>query len=460
MLSRSPQTRTQLVKFYDGAIFALSLGLAYLIRAWFPFFDLPQIETFQEHLWLFPVFALIGPIALNSQGFYQEPRLAGRLSILFTIIRGVAFSTIALVSILFLFRAQFARSVIILACGFAGILVYLRHEFLERLMVAHRTQKRWLYRVLWVGTPEENARLRDSLSPHESAQLLSVGDFDPATQTVGELVRLLHECAVNAVIVNLAGIDNARLQFLLSACEREGVSVVVRPGFFSRTPFGMSVDWFAGEPVIHYRAQTAPPAHLVIKHIIDFVASALGLLLLAPLFLSIAIAVKLNSRGPVFFRQQRAGLNGQPFQLLKFRSMRVGAEAEQAQLAARNEMTGPVFKVSNDPRINRVGRFLRRHSLDELPQLWNVFRGEMSLVGPRPLPVDEVKRFSDDAHRRRLSIRPGLTCLWQISGRNDITQFEEWVRLDLAYIDQWTLWLDFKILLGTIPVVLFGRGAR
>jgi lipopolysaccharide/colanic/teichoic acid biosynthesis glycosyltransferase len=140
--------------------------------------------------------------------------------------------------------------------------------------------------------------------------------------------------------------------------------------------------------------------------------------------------------------------------------MSAGAEKKQSELATRNEMTGPVFKVTNDPRVTPVGRFLRRHSLDELPQLWNVLRGEMSLVGPRPLPVDEVKRFSDDAHRRRLSVRPGLTCLWQIRGRNNITDFEEWVRLDLAYIDQWTLWLDAKILLATLPVVLIGRGAK
>ncbi|MEO6875011.1 MAG: sugar transferase, partial [Opitutaceae bacterium] len=170
--------------------------------------------------------------------------------------------------------------------------------------------------------------------------------------------------------------------------------------------------------------------------------------------------VKLTSPGPAIYRQIRAGLNGRPFPMLKFRSMTSHAESQQAELAARNEMRGPVFKVANDPRVTPLGRFLRRHSLDELPQLWNVLRGEMSLVGPRPLPVEEVIRFDNDTDRRRLSVKPGLTCLWQISGRNDIADFADWVRLDLAYIDQWSLWLDFKILLATIPAALFGRGAR
>jgi lipopolysaccharide/colanic/teichoic acid biosynthesis glycosyltransferase len=140
--------------------------------------------------------------------------------------------------------------------------------------------------------------------------------------------------------------------------------------------------------------------------------------------------------------------------------METNAEQRQHELAARNEMSGPVFKITNDPRITRVGRFLRKFSLDELPQIFNVLRGEMSLVGPRPLPVDEVKRFDDVAHRRRLSVRPGLTCLWQISGRNNVCDFDEWVRLDLSYIDNWSFWLDMKILWRTIPIVLMGTGAK
>jgi lipopolysaccharide/colanic/teichoic acid biosynthesis glycosyltransferase len=173
-----------------------------------------------------------------------------------------------------------------------------------------------------------------------------------------------------------------------------------------------------------------------------------------------AIMIKLTSQGPVFFKQERAGLNGQPFVMYKFRSMVSNAEQLKQELAVLNEMSGPVFKVSNDPRVTPTGRFLRRSSMDELPQLFNVLRFEMSLVGPRPLPVDEVKRFDDPSQRRRLSVKPGLTCLWQVSGRNNVTDFGEWVRLDLQYIDNWSMWLDLKILWKTIWVVLRGTGAH
>jgi exopolysaccharide biosynthesis polyprenyl glycosylphosphotransferase len=182
--------------------------------------------------------------------------------------------------------------------------------------------------------------------------------------------------------------------------------------------------------------------------------------LLAPLWLIVPILLKISSPGPVFFKQRRSGLNGRPFTMLKFRTMVNNAEQLKQELAQLNEMSGPVFKVTNDPRITPLGRFLRRYSIDELPQLFNVLRGEMSIVGPRPLPVDEVERFDDPAHRRRLSVKPGLTCLWQVSGRNEVRSFTDWVRLDLYYIDHWSLWMDFKILVWTIPAVLLAKGAK
>jgi lipopolysaccharide/colanic/teichoic acid biosynthesis glycosyltransferase len=188
-------------------------------------------------------------------------------------------------------------------------------------------------------------------------------------------------------------------------------------------------------------------------------AFSLLVLTSAPILL-IAILVRCTSPGPIIFWQNRSGLHGRPFRMYKFRSMVTNAEQARAELESMNEMSGPVFKVKNDPRVTPLGYWLRRTSLDELPQLWNVLRGEMSLVGPRPLPLYETANFGDISQRRRMSVRPGLTCLWQVRGRNQITDFKDWVRLDLEYIDRWTLWLDIEILLRTVPVVLFGWGAK
>ena len=199
---------------------------------------------------------------------------------------------------------------------------------------------------------------------------------------------------------------------------------------------------------------------MLAKLLLDFFGATVMLLVTALPMLIIALLIKLTTPGPVFFRQQRSGLSGSPFTIFKFRTMATNAEQFKHELAAMNEMTGPVFKITNDPRITPLGKILRKYSLDELPQLFNILRGEMSLVGPRPLPVDEVKRFNDLAHRRRLSVKPGLTCLWQVQGRNKISDFKEWVRLDLEYIDNWSIWLDLAILIRTVPAVFRGTGAK
>jgi len=212
--------------------------------------------------------------------------------------------------------------------------------------------------------------------------------------------------------------------------------------------------------VIVFRSAPETSWQGIAKQLLDLLGALALLILFAPIFVVAALAIRLTSKGPILFRQQRCGLNGQPFMMLKFRSMVTDAEQRKHEIECLNEMDGPVFKVTNDPRVTRVGRILRKFSIDEFPQLFNVVRGEMSLVGPRPLPVDEVRRFDDPAHRRRLSVKPGLTCLWQVSGRNNVNNFRDWVRLDLEYIDNWSLWLDLKILWRTIPVVLAGTGAK
>jgi exopolysaccharide biosynthesis polyprenyl glycosylphosphotransferase len=199
---------------------------------------------------------------------------------------------------------------------------------------------------------------------------------------------------------------------------------------------------------------------LMVKSIIDRTIAVVLLIPGSILFLIAAVGIRLTSPGPIIFRQTRAGRHGKPFTMYKFRSMHSDAEMRRAELEAFNEMSGPVFKVEKDPRITKFGSWLRKTSIDELPQLINVLQGHMSLVGPRPLPIYEVEKFENTAQRRRLSVKPGLTCLWQVSGRNKVTDFSEWVKLDLKYIDNWSIWLDLKILLKTIPVVLLGLGAK
>jgi exopolysaccharide biosynthesis polyprenyl glycosylphosphotransferase len=196
---------------------------------------------------------------------------------------------------------------------------------------------------------------------------------------------------------------------------------------------------------------------LVLKRMLDVVGSALGIVVSLPLMAVCALAIKLTSRGPIFFKQVRVGLHGRTFNMLKFRSMVVNAEAMKKSLADVNEVSGPVFKMKNDPRVTRIGRFIRKYSIDELPQLINVLRGDMSVVGPRPPVPDEVAKY-EPWQRRRLSVRPGLTCIWQVSGRNQIS-FEDWMVLDMQYIDHWSLARDFNLIFKTVPVVFTGRGA-
>ncbi|HZQ05319.1 MAG TPA: sugar transferase [Anaerolineae bacterium] len=201
----------------------------------------------------------------------------------------------------------------------------------------------------------------------------------------------------------------------------------------------------------------APAWQLGVKRGLDVIGSALLLLVLSPLLLLIAAAIKLSSPGPVLYRWKVVGQGGRPFVGYKFRTMIPNADELKRELLAQNEMQGPVFKIKDDPRITSVGRVLRKFSLDELPQLWSVFKGDMSLVGPRPPLQNEYSQFTEE-QKQKLAVKPGLTCLWQISGRNEIYRFDDWVRLDLEYIQHWSLWLDFKILLLTIPAVLKGTG--
>ncbi|MGB7768604.1 MAG: sugar transferase, partial [Verrucomicrobiia bacterium] len=287
-----------------------------------------------------------------------------------------------------------------------------------------------------------------------------VAELNLLETPVQQIVSMLHHYSVYGVLLSAKHTYFEQVEYVIRACELEGVEVWLVADFFATQISRTSFDELLDRPLLIFRTTPEASWQSVLKHVMDLAGAFVLLILLSPLFLLIAIAIKLTSPGPVFFQQQRSGQNGAPFTLYKFRTMITNAEQFKHELEAMNEMSGPVFKVTNDPRITRLGKILRRYSLDELPQFFNVLRGEMSLVGPRPLPVDEVRRFNDLAHRRRLSVKPGITCLWQISGRNQIKDFKDWVRLDLEYIDNWSLWLDLKILLRTIPAVFAATGAK
>jgi exopolysaccharide biosynthesis polyprenyl glycosylphosphotransferase len=277
-------------------------------------------------------------------------------------------------------------------------------------------------------------------------------------QGVPAVAKALQDYAIDEVIFTDIVRVFARVEDLISICGEQGIRATIVADIFSIGLKNSEMSYFGGMPLIHFQTPPGTLWALSCKRLLDVVVSTLLLVLLLPLLPAFAVGVK-TTKGPVFFKQRRMGLNGRIFWLLKFRSMVDGADRNQHSLRARNEMDGPTFKIAQDPRVTSFGRFLRRFSLDELPQLWNVFVGDMSLVGPRPPLPGEVSLY-DRRSRRRLSMRPGLTCIWQVSGRNEIADFQDWVALDLAYIDNWSLVQDFWLLVRTVPAVLFGRGAH
>jgi exopolysaccharide biosynthesis polyprenyl glycosylphosphotransferase len=276
---------------------------------------------------------------------------------------------------------------------------------------------------------------------------------------VEALHKALREYAIDEVIFTDVIEVMPQVEAAVVACTDQGVRTTIAADLFSVGIVQSGLSYFGGIPLIHFQTPPGDRWELSVKRMIDLVGSVVVLAILSPLFLIISILIRLDSRGPIIFRQTRVGLNGRLFTMFKFRSMHVDAESRLAEVRHLNEMTGPVFKLRDDPRITRVGGWLRRLSLDELPQFWNVVRGDMSLVGPRPPIPGEVSMYNRK-DRRRLSMRPGITCTWQVGGRNEIADFESWVKLDLEYIDNWSLSRDLLLLLKTIPAVLRGTGAR
>jgi len=323
--------------------------------------------------------------------------------------------------------------------------------------------------IIIVGTGEGAKRTADRLlrTPEIETGIAGFLDYHrkglwsyrniPLIGHPSEIDRIIANCQIDAIFVALDPEDLPRTEKLFATAEKMGVPVCFVPEIFQSRISNIRPEMINGMPVVVYRAVPENQLVLAVKYMLDKVGAICGLLLGLPILTATALAIKIDSKGPVFFRQTRSGLNGKPFKLYKFRTMCADAEAQKEKLKTLNEMSGPVFKVKNDPRVTRVGRFLRKTSLDELPQFINVLNGDMSLVGPRPPLPKEVAEYEPWQHRK-LSVKPGVTCTWQVSGRNNI-DFDDWMRLDLDYIDNWSLWEDAKILAKTIPAVLKGSGA-
>ncbi|TAN62049.1 sugar transferase [bacterium] len=275
--------------------------------------------------------------------------------------------------------------------------------------------------------------------------------------TLQDIPALIHSHVIDEVIFAVSKETLGSMEDVLLLLEDEGINTRVALDIFPHMIAKVHVDEIESVPLLTFTTIPSNEAALIVKRFIDIFISSVTLAVVSPLMLAVVIAIRLNSPGPAIFVQRRSGQNGRIFDFYKLRSMYKDADQRKAELERANEMDGPVFKIKSDPRITPIGRFIRRASIDELPQLWNVLKGDMSIVGPRPPVPAEVEKY-ERWQRRRLSMKPGITCLWQVSGRNMI-KFNDWIRLDLEYIDNWSLWLDIKILLRTIPAVLTGKGA-
>jgi exopolysaccharide biosynthesis polyprenyl glycosylphosphotransferase len=431
---------------------------------------LGPIYPFGQYLPLLLIILPLWMLVFQACGLYGRRSAWTLRTEVARLVRATAIGGLLLMAAIFVGRLVYiSRPVILLFLLLNGVFVAAGRSLVRALVLDTSTRRH----VLVAGGAEEVQRTAATVDAHrdwgiEVVGLVSDGTWTQADVrsplvlgTFADLPRLVQQRVVDEVIIVPTPGRMDRLQELepiFLALEEQGIVTRLVVNFLPRSLSEIAFDEFGGMPMLTLSVVPHNETMLVLRRCVDVALAGVLVTILSPVFAVMAIAVKLSSPGPILFRQIRAGLNGRPFTFLKFRSMRIDAESLKPQLAAFNEMDGPVFKMTNDPRVTRVGRLLRRTSLDELPQIWNILKGDMSFVGPRPAVLEEVAQY-EPWQRRRLSMKPGLTCLWQVSGRNELS-FDEWMRLDLEYIDNWSLWLDLKIALRTIPAVLLGKGAK
>lgn len=376
-------------------------------------------------------------------------------------------STLAMALLIFFMKATwFSRLIFVLMPLTAFTLQFGIHVVTKIGINRLRVGKKDLRRLVVMGYPKRVRIFSRTVDTVPQAGmvvvdrlLIPLGSAEAGQKALNTLRQLLHSTVIDTVVLALPVADDVMMAAIGMARQQGKEVRMILDEVGAYATKSALYDFYGNSVLVVNGVKSPQTARRLSKRLVDVLLSAISLVLVSPVMAVIAILIKLDDpTGPVFFVQSRVGLNGREFPCFKFRTMVPNAEALRSQIEHLNVMSGPVFKVPNDPRVTRMGKFLRKTSLDELPQLVNVLLGHMSLVGPRPALPTEVERYGDD-YRKRLSVRPGITCLWQISGRNDI-DFDQWMQLDMEYIDSWSLGLDFKILVKTIPAVLQQKGAH
>ncbi len=473
----------------NTATFLVDLGLvalAFVAAHWLRDFVLPWMASgaFPTHLYplsaylpLLPLALVVWALFLLSSQQYRSHRTVPLFEDAWSILRASGAAAILFTLLLYTLRLdeqvlesdRVSRTWLILFGTLACTLLLAEKLFVRS--ASHYVRSRGFnYRTLLiVGTSPAARSIARSVEGHAhwGFQLLGFVETDgepiglvdgyPILGQVQDLPNLVRDQVVDDIVFAVSRTQLGQMEDVFLALEEQGIRTMLALNFFPHAKAKVRLSEIDGIPFLTFFTGPGNPLLLLAKRSIDVVVSGFLLLFGWPVVLAVSLAIKITSGGSVLFRQTRCGLNGRRFTLYKFRTMVEGAEDRRHEVEHLNEMDGPVFKAANDPRVTTLGRFLRKFSLDELPQLWNVLRGDMSLVGPRPPIPEEVAKY-ERWQRRRLSMKPGLTCLWQVNGRNDV-DFSSWMALDLEYIDTWSLGLDLRILAKTIPVVLTGRGA-
>lgn len=458
----------------DIALINVSMLLAYWVRynlQWFR--DVSYYHPLTAYIPFSILLTILMLVTFRMDRVYRQWRGQQWLDHVYRIINAAAKSVVVLFAATFfigIFRPlEYSRLLFLQAGVIVTLLLSLARLvqlWIESLL---RTRGVGISRVIIVGAGEAGRTvMRTTVArPELGYHIVGFVDDNPEKQSnigrfkalgsVDNLPRLIEEEKVDEVIITLPWMSHRKTMRIVHECARRQVTARIVPDLFQMSLSQVDVDDLGGVPLIGVREVGFSQSALLIKRAVDIVGAIACMLATAPLAALTAVVIKLDSPGPVIFRQTRVGQDGKLFEMYKFRSMRAGAEEELENLRELDEVDGVTFKIKQDPRTTRVGRFLRRTSLDELPQFWNVLRGDMSLVGPRPNVPEEVSRYIE-WHKKRLQVPPGLTGMWQVSGRS-LLSFDETVLLDLYYVENWSFWLDCKILLRTIPTVLSGEGA-